>query len=346
MADQGETARSTSRQKVAILGGGMAGLTTAIELTATPALRAAWDVTIYQLGWRLGGKCATGRNHAVADRIQEHGLHLWFGGYDNTFAMLGACYEELDRPPGTKLRTIEDAFEPLDIGVLYDDYGGRWSNTVNDMPPNVDRPGTPGERPIVFDIIENCVDQVVQWLESHLGPPTHAPLQPEHLATLPSWLHTPLRTVGDELHWFGNHVESGLLHAAKALTARHADAGEPLGDDQGVVAKLLALFRGWLWEHRAKDHLDDDATRHAFTKSDTFLTIVIGILDDDLLNRGFDAVNNVEFHRVAHDERCASRDARRTARPLVLQPGVRAKPRTVGARSRRGQGVEHGRSSG
>ena len=58
--DRDKTETPASRQKVAILGGGMAGLTTALELTATAELRATFEVTIYQLGWRLGGKCATG----------------------------------------------------------------------------------------------------------------------------------------------------------------------------------------------------------------------------------------------------------------------------------------------
>lgn len=295
MTGQGAAVAAATRTKVAILGGGMAGLTTAIELTASAELRAAYDVTVYQLGWRLGGKCATGRNQAVADRIEEHGLHLWFGGYDNAFAMLGACYSQLDRPPGSKLRTIDDAFEPLDVGVLYDDYGDHWSSTVNDMPPNIDRPGTPGDRPIVFDVILNCVDQIARWLHSHLGPPTTRAVAPTHLASLPAWLHGPVRAMADDLRWFGNEVESGLLHAIAALTRRHAEAGEPLGDDHTVISWMLAAFRAWLWEHHAKNHLDDDATRHAFTKADTFLTVVIGILDDDLLNRGFDSVNDLEF---------------------------------------------------
>src|SRR5690606_146372 len=63
--------------KVAVLGGGVAALTTAFELTSTEELRAKYDVTVYQMGWRLGGKGASGRNRAVANRIEEHGLHIW-----------------------------------------------------------------------------------------------------------------------------------------------------------------------------------------------------------------------------------------------------------------------------
>ena len=66
--------------KVAILGGGVGGMTAAFELTATPELRERYDVTLYQLGWRLGGKGASGRNARAHDRIEEHGLHVWSAG--------------------------------------------------------------------------------------------------------------------------------------------------------------------------------------------------------------------------------------------------------------------------
>ena len=46
-------------QKVAILGGGAASCTTALALTAQPGWNEHYDITIYQLGWRLGGKAAS-----------------------------------------------------------------------------------------------------------------------------------------------------------------------------------------------------------------------------------------------------------------------------------------------
>jgi uncharacterized protein with NAD-binding domain and iron-sulfur cluster len=42
-------------------------------------LRVQYDVTIYQRGWRLGGKDASGRNREYGQRIEEHGLHMWMG---------------------------------------------------------------------------------------------------------------------------------------------------------------------------------------------------------------------------------------------------------------------------
>ena len=46
--------------RVTILGSGPAGLATAFELT-DPALEGAYEVRVYQVGWRSGGLCAGGR---------------------------------------------------------------------------------------------------------------------------------------------------------------------------------------------------------------------------------------------------------------------------------------------
>src|SRR5580704_13548434 len=85
-----------TREKVAILGGGVGGMVTAFWLTSTPELRDCYDVTLYQMGWRLGGKGASGRNLERNGRIEEHGLHIWFGFYDNAFYTMKQCYDEMN----------------------------------------------------------------------------------------------------------------------------------------------------------------------------------------------------------------------------------------------------------
>jgi uncharacterized protein with NAD-binding domain and iron-sulfur cluster len=112
---------SGERVKVAILGGGCGGLATAWALTATPALRQRFEVTVHQLGWQLGGKGASGRaphGSGAGQRIEEHGLHIWFGFYEHAFRMLRRAYEE------TELATGEDwwrvPFEKCDSVSLYE----------------------------------------------------------------------------------------------------------------------------------------------------------------------------------------------------------------------------------
>src|SRR4051812_5322860 len=102
------------RTKVAILGGGPAALAAAFELTrdSRPV-----DVTIYQPGWRLGGKCASGRNLAEHHRIEEHGLHVWFGCYDNARELMARCYEEVTAGP---IRCWGGAFEAVPSATLWE----------------------------------------------------------------------------------------------------------------------------------------------------------------------------------------------------------------------------------
>ena len=103
--------------RVAVIGGGCAGMTAAFELSR-PEHRGRYEVTVYQLGWRLGGKGASGRG--TAGRIEEHGLHLWMGWYENAFRLMRECYDELGRDPERcPIAGWRDAFEPAPLtGVM------------------------------------------------------------------------------------------------------------------------------------------------------------------------------------------------------------------------------------
>lgn len=135
------TENSQGKKKIVLLGGGMASLTTAFELTNISGWNTLYDITIYQLGWRLGGKCASGRNmkqhpsFSEPDyRIEEHGLHIFLGFYENAFRMMKQCYDELgeDGP----FRSIEDAFKPHSLIVLEEYIKNHWVNIYLDFPTN------------------------------------------------------------------------------------------------------------------------------------------------------------------------------------------------------------------
>ena len=106
-------------------------------------LRDKYDVTIYQIGWRIGGKGASGRNPdpKYGYRIEEHGLHIWFGFYDNAFRMMRDCYEELARDPSMPLARFDDAFKPADDFVVYEHYKDRWIPRLFKAPRNKRKPG-------------------------------------------------------------------------------------------------------------------------------------------------------------------------------------------------------------
>jgi len=128
--------------KVAIVGGGCASMAAAFELTR-PVHRGRYQVTVYQLGWRLGGKGASGRG--PAGRIEEHGLHVWMGWYENAFRLVRECYEELGRDPvRCPIAGWRDAFVPAPlVGVADRDRGGSWTVWEQLLPPTEGLPGDP-----------------------------------------------------------------------------------------------------------------------------------------------------------------------------------------------------------
>lgn len=91
-------------RKIAILGGGMGGLTTAYYLTNQTGWEKQFDITVYQLGWRLGGKCASSRG--PNDRIEEHGIHGFIGSYFNTLPLMHELYAQLSRPTGAVVSRV------------------------------------------------------------------------------------------------------------------------------------------------------------------------------------------------------------------------------------------------
>ena len=97
----------------------------AFELTR-PEHGGRYQVTVYQLGWRLGGKGASGRGRA--DRIEEHGLHMWMGFYENAFRLMRECYAELGRDPATsRFADWRDAFSPAStVGLADQSPDGSW----------------------------------------------------------------------------------------------------------------------------------------------------------------------------------------------------------------------------
>jgi uncharacterized protein with NAD-binding domain and iron-sulfur cluster len=114
----------------------------AFELTRREH-RDRYEVTVYQQGWRLGGKGASGRG--PSGRIEEHGLHVWMGWYENAFRLVRQCYAELDRDPRScPLATWRDAFVPDSlVGVGELNGNGSWHPWIEALPPNEALPGDP-----------------------------------------------------------------------------------------------------------------------------------------------------------------------------------------------------------
>src|SRR5689334_22857921 len=122
-----------------------------------------------------GGKAATSRD-ARQSRVLEHGYHMLFGFYENTFAVMRRCYDELGRDPAqpiSKLVALSSeeeaeypgryAFHRQNTAVLQQQLAdGTWHNLVFDFPPNTDLPGDPGKMPTPLAYIEMAIELLVR----------------------------------------------------------------------------------------------------------------------------------------------------------------------------------------
>ena len=152
-------------EKIAILGGGIGALTTAFELSSQPGWQGKYDITVYQMGWRLGGKCATARG--PNDRIEEHGIHGFLGCYYNALPLMAACYRELNRPAGQPLATFEEAFKPGSFMLMWEFVNGslkRWPFTA---PTNQLLPDDPSSLHTIRQWLDGVMQFVDQSFEAH-----------------------------------------------------------------------------------------------------------------------------------------------------------------------------------
>jgi uncharacterized protein with NAD-binding domain and iron-sulfur cluster len=152
--------------RVAVLGGGCGAMTAAFYLTSTEALRRRFEVTVYQQGWRLGGKGASGRNGAAAQRIEEHGIHMWMGFYDNAFRMIREVYAAWEPGPRSPIKTWRDAFGEQFLVTLQESLAGGWDTWNLRFPP---MPGVPGDpRPPERVRLLEYVRALARWIAGHV----------------------------------------------------------------------------------------------------------------------------------------------------------------------------------
>ncbi len=277
-----------TQMKVAIIGGGMGALTAAYFLT-DPAAGGQFDVTVYTMGWRLGGKGASGRNQARNDRIEEHGLHIWFGTYHNAIALMQRCYAELGRPAGAPLAAFDDAFKAQRRVVLLESVQGQWRPWAIDFP---DLPSLGGGA-TVFDLL----NRLIGWIRSHAL--DAGPLAAEHVAPFVESVvaedRARLATVFGTPDLLPTH---NVRHLVDGLSAGvlSLSPGDPtssvIADGLSLGLKLLATTTFAFLKPLLPG---DDFSRRLWILLYLGVTFARGMLDDRLYERGFDAVEGIEM---------------------------------------------------
>ncbi len=184
------TGTTSGKKKIAILGGGVAGLAAAWELTSGERA-GLYDVTVYQMCWRLGGKGASSRNLDPDKglRVEEHGLHVWLGFYDNAFKLIQDVYAERlpHALPDEQLRDWRDGFMPQSFTPIGDDTGGTFSWWSFSWPPMAGTPGQGGVFPTPWQMLENVV-LVLKWLLGKLAAGIGMDLEGE-VHVVSDWVH-------------------------------------------------------------------------------------------------------------------------------------------------------------
>ncbi|HET9796195.1 MAG TPA: FAD-dependent oxidoreductase [Thermoanaerobaculia bacterium] len=288
----------TGRKKVAILGGGCGAMTAAYYLSSTPELREKLEVTVYQMGWRLGGKGASGRNAAYFDRIEEHGLHVWGGFYYNAFRLMEDAYGALDRPPECPLRTWTDAFRPHNYVVWTEWIDGKWIDWPVEAPATTGVPGEGGEFPTVWEYIEMIVGWLRDFIEGFphegvraaAGDPTAAP-------SLAARCRSDLHAIGRDFTDLLDGSPSSLLDAAHALSHDLAarDRNRHRAVEHQAVAALVASFHDWIEREWMEEIVSSNAARRIYILADCLVAIVRGIVADGVVFGGFMAIDRWDF---------------------------------------------------
>ncbi len=288
---------SIAPEKIAILGGGVAAMTTAYYLSDQAGWQNKYDITVYQLGWRLGGKGASGRNRDAGQRIEEHGLHIWFGFYANAFKMIKQAYGSLKRPAGAPLATWKDAFKQHDYVAVSEDIEGHWRNWSIVFPPLAGEPGEGGESLTLWQMALAMVGWIEAWIKqirkvadvARWSAPTTAS------GAWPGWLHH----LADEV--VGQADELGLdlslsVGALAALVGKLApDSRRHDSAKHQLLATTLHGLRGWLHVRYRSLVNTNDELRRLFICLDRGITVMKGLFEDGVLKHGFDVINDIDF---------------------------------------------------
>jgi len=315
-------ANNTHPEKIAVLGGGTSALTAVYEITNKANWKEDYDITIYQLGWRLGGKGASGRNRKTANRIEEHGLHLWFGFYDNAFDMIQRVYKDNARPLTHPLATWEEAFKPYDFVVLEEHVGDKYFHWPLNFPRNADLPGKIAPPPTMWEYIEDvlkfvakfagemfvtsrgniakhehregCLFPIIGLVERITGFNFGVPGDKEHETYFQGLEHW-WEAVKEDVEVVGLDVGGRLIYTAlKLVSSSHHHHGTLHHND---LLTLLERILKWLWEKIEHKIEENTIARRLWIMVDFFFANVSGMIADGVITEGFDVINHYDYRQ-------------------------------------------------
>jgi len=239
---------NNNKKKIAVLGGGLGSLSSVFAITSNPNWQSEYEITVYQEGWRMGGKCASSRDPQMADRIEEHGLHIFFGFYDNAIKMMREAYQEIDRPAQAPLATFETAFKPHSFIAVQEHINDRWVDWPIFFPPNDKVPGVAAnyeqdsyDSPLgmLYWLLKNLKQQLRSnaHLQSYTGAKDHSVLgKISHLVgdIFPGEEHSV-----DDIITLIEHLLDKTLHGVEKDLQK---LGAVIGDIEAIIKAMLSIY--------------------------------------------------------------------------------------------------------
>ena len=306
-----------NKEKIAILGGGVSAMTSAVYLTSDPNWQEKYDITVYQLGWRIGGKGASGRNPHMGERIEEHGLHVWFGAYVNSFRAIQEVYNCLERPADMPLATWQQAFKPHSYVVLQELIDNQWDTWPVDFPTI---PGNPADGSLDLHFWEiarllyywakKFIDELTVEAEHH-NKQTKIHIKDDDdndgfLAHFFDEVKDKVDDIREDWEELKEDIEDDIdsvIEHIKLTTKQIEQFFDKRVDDKDLanykhpsaLQYLMRKLKAWLNDEFEDLLIENDNVRRLYICADLALAMMEGLLEDKVFKHGFGSINNIDF---------------------------------------------------
>lgn len=307
--------RDPNKRRVAILGGGASGLTTAFWLTQQPGWSEQDEVTVYQVGWRLGGKSASSRNPDRNMRSEEHGYHVLLGFYENAFRTLRAAYDELDRDenqPFSRLiaTTAEEERQYPDRYALHrhtdmqiaQPFGDDVHFLPFDLPDTGLLPGDGYEvNPwsilnLALSFLWRAIHGTVWAIPDEGEDGTVEPADKSWWGKVSEFFEEKIEEIEEDFDaWLSQPDHVAAAEAVWKWIAERKLFDEAFNAAGKVLSKLIKAIVRKRWKQVAGKVESDWETYRDWIVLDSASAVVCGMLDDELFTRGFGVVDDINY---------------------------------------------------
>jgi uncharacterized protein with NAD-binding domain and iron-sulfur cluster len=197
------------------------------------------------------------------------------------------------------------------IGEFNDGKWTRWAITAPEAPGE---PGD-GEIPTLWQLVAWLIDCLRRHVETHA---------PEEVRRAIAAIEGSSCWIGDALAWaeramtaivpgFPSFASMRPIVDERIVAADAATLRQLVDEIDGVLAAVRSALEGWLgalWEHEIRAHPD---LRRLMSVLELGVVTLKGIVADDVLHRGFDALDEEDYREWLH---------RHGAGPLALDSDV------------------------